>query len=117
MKTFVKTLAVAGVVGLAALSAGEAKAWWGWGGPWSGGPFDGNGMGDFNMSMRGSGSGYGHGYGHPYGGGYGPWGGYGPYGYGAPYGGAPYGGYGAPYAGPWGAPYAPPAPPAAPAAK
>lgn len=106
MKKLLKTLAITTVIGAAALAASDAKAWWGWG-PWGGGPFDGSGLGDFNLSFRGSGSGYG--YGHPY------------YGYGPGYwGGGPWGGYGYPYGGGypgyWGAPYAYPHAAPAPAA-
>ena len=78
-----------GLLGLA-LSLGHigaSQAWWGGPGGGSYGPFNGNGFGDFNMSMRGNGrgNGYGQQYGQPYYGGYGA-----PYGYGAP------GGYGSP---------------------
>ena len=105
MKTIIKITAISAVLALS--SIGTAQAWWGGPGGSNFGPFDGNGMGDFNMNMRGSGSGYGNGYGNGYGApyGYGGPGGYGaPYGYGAPGGyGAPYG-YGAPggYGGPGG---------------
>ena len=82
-----KVIALAGVMGAAAVSATDAQAFWGWGGPgWGNGNGFGDGFGDgsFNMSFSGRsnvhGSGYGNGYGYnaPY------------YGYGAPYGYAPY---------------------------
>ncbi len=62
----------------------------GWGNDW--GPFDGDGFGDFDMSMSGGGRGSGYGRGYGYGRDYG-YGGYGPYGYGGyPSGGYPGGG-------------------------
>ena len=98
---FNPTELTAALIGGAGLMASNASAWWGgpgwgdgWGSDW--GPFDGDGWGDFNMSMSGGGRGYGRGRGYGYGYGYPYYGGYGPYGYGAPYG-APYG-YGAPVA-------------------
>jgi hypothetical protein len=110
MNKLLKTVALAGSLGLAtAAFTTDANAWWG---PWGGGPWNGLGNGwgdgDFSMNFSGRGSGYGrgYGYGYPYYGGYGPygypgWGGYPGYGY------APYG-YGYP-------PVVPPAPaPAAP---
>lgn len=125
-----KVLALSALLGTFAAAPAQAQ-WWGpgWGGgPWGGpgssfsdfGPFDGNGWGDFSMSMNGGGRGYGngryYGYNAPYGYGY-PYGGYTPYGggYGAPYG---YGAYGAPYgAAPYGYGAVPPgvAPQVAPA--
>lgn len=116
MKT-VQCIGFAAIVGLAGASF-TASAWWGGPGYGNGGPGYGNGngmmdsmgdmfgdgRGDFNMSMGGSGRSYGRGNGYGNGYGYGNGNQYGsPYGYGAPYGGAPYGG--APYGGGYGAPY------------
>ena len=89
MKKLGITFAGTFMLGILALFATSANAWWGgWNdgyyGPWGGGPWYG---------------GYPHwgGYGYPYGG----WGGH-PYGYGYGYG-YPYGGWGHPYGG-WGYP-------------
>ena len=93
MKT-IKTIAFAGVIGLAALTATSAQAFWGWnngnGNGWNNGNGWGNGWGngdgafDFSMSARGNGyNGY-NGYN-----GWNGYNGYAPYGY-APYGYAPY---------------------------
>ena len=104
-------VALAALVGCAAIASTSAANAWGWGpfgngGGW--GPFSnngngwGNGDGGFNMNFtgRGNGNGWGNGYRRgPYGYGGAPYG-YGgaPYGYGgAPYGyGPPNGGYGGP---------------------
>lgn len=119
--TALKPIALAALIGAAALgmSTDKAEAWWwgpGWGGPgwgdgWGRGWGSGHGRasGNFSMGMSGSGDmrdymGYygapGWGYGYP---------GYYGYGYPVPYGYGYPGGYGA-------YPYAPPPAPAAPAA-
>ena len=80
---FKKTLTAAFIAGIASLPMQSAQAWWG--GPGYGGsgsewgPFDGDGWGDFNMSLSGGGRGHGYGRGYCYGYGY-PYYGYGPYG-------------------------------------
>jgi len=62
---FKKTLTAAFIAGIASLPMQSAQAWWG--GPGYGGsgsewgPFDGDGWGDFNMSMSGGGGPYGYG--------------------------------------------------------
>lgn len=125
MRTHIRGLLAAALVGVSALALmpGDAKAW-GWGPGWGGGPWNngwgndgwgrGSGSGNFGFNMGGSGSGWGNNNWNNGWGGYpGYWGGpYGGYGYPGYYGG-PWGGYG--YPGYWGGPYGYAPPAAAPA--
>ncbi len=86
MKT-IKTLAIASIIGVAALSATSAQAFWGWNNGnnngWGNGFGNGDGAFDFSMSARGNSNVYGNGYN-----GWNGYNGYHPYGY-APYAYAP----------------------------